>query len=272
MSDEVSRQYKTPEFLRARMRIHERYSTNTEPFQPWVFTHIHAPANARVLELGSGPGALWQENKTRVPVSWRVTVSDASAGMLAEARRNLAGIAAVSAFEQVDAQVIPFQDASFDVVIANHMLYHVPDLRAALREINRVLMPGGHVYAVTNGERHMQELMLVIEDVLTGLVPDGVFKPLAPLAFRLENGEALLREVFPSVTLKRVPNNFLRVPDAQVLVAYALSMPHVQRALNAVPDYDVARIKKALQEKMQSLVTPEPFVITKATGLFIASQ
>ena len=58
----------------------------------------------------------------------------------------------------MDAQDIPFEDDTFGCVVANHMLYHVPDLDKGLAEIRRVLKPGGKLYAATNGEAHMLEL------------------------------------------------------------------------------------------------------------------
>jgi len=69
--------------------------------------------------------------------------------MLDEAQQRLANVPSDFAFERIDVQAIPYNDASFDVVIANHMLYHVPDLPKALAEIRRVLRPGGllHVLA-----------------------------------------------------------------------------------------------------------------------------
>lgn len=61
-------------------------------------------------------------------------------------------------FAQADAQALPFRDASFDAVIANHMLYHVPDIPRALGEVRRVLKPSGFCYAATMGVANMREV------------------------------------------------------------------------------------------------------------------
>ena len=58
-----------------------------------------------------------------------------------------------------DAMDLPFEDASFDAVVAMWMLYHVPDLDVALAEVRRVLRPGGLFVAVTNGDAHMAGLL-----------------------------------------------------------------------------------------------------------------
>ena len=49
-------------------------------------------------------------------------------------------------FEKIDIQSIPFEDNSFDMIIANHMLFHVPDLNKALLEVKRVLKERGYFY------------------------------------------------------------------------------------------------------------------------------
>ena len=60
--------------------------------------------------------------------------------------------------EQAGADALPFPDASFDVLTARHMLYHVPSVPAALAEFRRVLKPGGRFLATTNVAAYMPEL------------------------------------------------------------------------------------------------------------------
>jgi ubiquinone/menaquinone biosynthesis C-methylase UbiE len=109
---------------------------------PWLFDQLALPAACRVLELGAGPGDLWRKNAGRIPPGGEVTLSDLSPGMVETARGALAAVPHPFAFAMVDAQAIPFPDATFDVVIASFMLYHVPDRSRALAEIRRVLTPG----------------------------------------------------------------------------------------------------------------------------------
>jgi ubiquinone/menaquinone biosynthesis C-methylase UbiE len=61
--------------------------------------------------------------------------------------------------QQASADALPFPDAAFDVVVAAWMLYHVPDLDATLREVRRVLRPGGTLCAATNGDEHLADLL-----------------------------------------------------------------------------------------------------------------
>ena len=83
-------QYKDSSNLDARVAIHQRFSTNSYGWMNWVFDHLLTlPADAKILELGSGTGLLWKENANRIPSAWDITLSDLSAGMLDSTWRNL---------------------------------------------------------------------------------------------------------------------------------------------------------------------------------------
>jgi ubiquinone/menaquinone biosynthesis C-methylase UbiE len=79
-----------------------------------------------VLEVGCGSGQLWLVNHHRLPAGWHVILSDLSTGMLATAHRQLSPYGHDLRFVVHDAQALPFAAHSFDAIIANHMLYHVP--------------------------------------------------------------------------------------------------------------------------------------------------
>jgi ubiquinone/menaquinone biosynthesis C-methylase UbiE len=213
------RQYHNASNLNDRIQIHVRFSTNRYGWLPWVFDQINLPERARVLELGCGPGHLWQQNLARVPAGWDITLSDFSPGMLDVARRNLAGSARRFAFEVVDALAIPFADASFDAVIANHMLYHVPDRPRALAEIRRVLRPGGRFYASTVGAAHLREL----HDLSARFDPALVWWGGATTdTFKLENGAEQVDRFFQHVSLRRY-DDALIVTEAEPIVAFVAS-------------------------------------------------
>ena len=84
---------------------------------------------------------------------------------------------------------MPFEDGTFDTVIAAWMLYHVPDLDAGLGEIARVLTKGGALIAVTNSVLHIAELRELLA------YPPGAFE----MSFNRENGEDHLRRHFSTV-------------------------------------------------------------------------
>ena len=70
----------------------------------------------------------------RIPPEWTIVLSDISPGMLDAAWRNLVVTGRAFKFEEIDARSIPYADESFDAVIANHILYHVPARPEVRRE------------------------------------------------------------------------------------------------------------------------------------------
>jgi len=254
-------QYRDASNLTARIRLHERFSTNPYNLQLWIFDHFDLPAQARILELGCGPGQLWLNNIHRIPPGWEITLSDFSPGMLEKVRRNLDGSTQQFELERIDAQSIPFPPESFDAVIANYMLYHVPDRPQALSEIRRVLRPGGRFYAATVGDGHMKEL-----DELVNTFDSAVSAPSDNLvgAFSLENGREQLEAWFGSVVLHRFEDGLV-VTEAEPLVEYVQSSTFRW----ALSDERVEAFRSFLEEE---LGRHGVIYITKETGLFSAAR
>lgn len=212
----LQEQYQDGSNLGARIRLHARFSTNRYGMFRWIFDRFELPAGARVLELGTGTGAMWKQVAARIPTGWRIVLSDFSAGMLREARQNLAPAGRPFSALQLDAQAIAFRDRSFDAVVANHMLYHVPDIPRALGEIRRVLTPGGACYAATFSRDNMKELNEITMRFF------GVAMSQAANHFGLENGYDLMRDCFPKVEMVRYPDSLV-VTESQPLVDYVKS-------------------------------------------------
>ena len=115
--------------------------------------------DADVLEVGCGNGLMWRENRQRILAGWRITLTDLSAGMVETVREALGDRAT---YAIADVQELPFADGSFDPVIANHMLFHVPDRPRAFAEIARVLRAGGQFRATAIGLEHLQRLRVLV--------------------------------------------------------------------------------------------------------------
>ena len=211
------KQYRDPGNLNARAALHRRFSTNDYPWQRWVFDRLDLPAEARVLELGCGPGDLWADNRDRLPAGWRLTLTDLSAGMVGQIRRRLGLAEHAFVYARVDAQALPFPCRGFNAVIANHVLYHAPCAMDVLHEAHRVLVPGGRLYAATNGLRHMRELTELVSRFLPRQETENVVA-----SFSLETGGAQLQEVFSSVRTMRQDNGLV-VIDPQAVVTYVRS-------------------------------------------------
>ena len=253
----VEDQYADSSNLNARQQLHRRFTTNDVNWFEWVLQQFDLPPDGRLLELGCGPGDLWSENADGIPSNWTITLSDLSPGMVQDARENLRDVSHDFEFESFDAQEIPFADETFDAVVANHMLYHVPDLDAAYREIRRVLKPGGRLYAATNSQDNMQELY----DFVNEFQPGGATRGAGADSFRLENGRDQLAEHFESVEL-RVLDNGLRVTEAEPLVGYACS---------GLVDDDLDQ-KEFAEYAERRFEEDGPLDVSKETGMFVARK
>ncbi len=211
-------QYQDSANLSARAALHQRFSTNPHGWLRWAFDQLLPHLRGRVLEVGGGPGWLWRENAERLPAGVRLCFSDLSTGMAHEARAALPS--ATFTVANLDAQDLPFPNSTFQAVVANHMLYHVPDLPRAVRGLARVLAPGGRLFAATNGRRHLAELTHLAREFEPGFAAD-----LAVLidSFSLETAPAALSAAFAHVELHRYPDA-LWVTEARPLAAYIGSM------------------------------------------------
>lgn len=211
-------QYRDSSNLGARIDLHDRFSTNPQGFHRWVLDQMQLGQHAAVLEIGCGRGELWHRNAARVPAGWRLVLADFSAGMLADARDRLAGDGLDGLrFALADAQALPFADERFDAVVANHMLYHVPDRGGALREIRRVLRPGGALFAATNGPTHLREL----GELVRRFIPEHR-QASSSSGFQLEPGREELQACFEDVALTRYEDR-LEVTDPEALVSWVMS-------------------------------------------------
>jgi SAM-dependent methyltransferase len=250
-------QYKNASNLNARIRLHSRYSTNSYGLLRWLFDHLDLPSNARILELGAGTALLWRQNADRIPPGWRTTLSDFSSGMLREARGNVVTLARPFTMVQADAQELPFTAASFEAVIANHMLYHVRDIPSALREIHRVLVRGGVCYAATLGRGHLAEFDAIVQRFLNGVAINR-----ARDRFGLENGCDLMRAEFGNVELMRYPDALL-VTEVEPLIDYVNS---TSAGANAS-----AESKRALGEFLAHEIAARGAIrVSKDAGLLIS--
>src|SRR5258706_1206073 len=251
-------QYKDSSNLDARVNIHARFSTNPYGWFNWVFDALaKLPADAKILELGSGPAYLWTNCSNRIPAGWDITLSDLSSGMVDAAWRNLVVTGRNFKLKEIDAQSIPFEDETFDAVIANHMLYHVPDKAKALAEIKRILKPGGHFFATTVGDNHLKE----ITNWFRRIHKSEVWDSFANL-FTLENGLDQLKPFFPNVTLARYEDN-LHVTELEPLIAYFRSGVRA----GELSDEEFAKLQVDLENELKE---KSRIFITKDSGLFEA--
>lgn len=254
----LGNQYQNAEKLNVRIQLHQRFSQNKYDWHRWIFDHLAFTPGAKVLELGCGPAHLWQRNLDRLPSDSSITLSDFSTGMLDEARQTLAKSSYPFTFQVIDAQAIPLPDQSLDMVIANHMLYHVPDRQKALAEIQRVLKPTGRFYAATNGHDNLKE----IRELFHQVAGNYLWGEQGQLTFHLEMGEEELRQHFASVEVIRNEDQLV-VTEAEPLIDYILS----GSAGKDLTDEQKATLAEIIERQ---IATQGAVRIQKVAGLFVA--
>jgi SAM-dependent methyltransferase len=188
----VAREYATEKGLLGRRAAYQ-WAEGPDPHE-LTFRAVAEAAPARVLEVGPGPGELSQ--RIRDELGADVVAVDISARMVELTRAR--GIEA----KVGDVQKLPFEDVSFDCAVAAWMLYHVPDVEQGIRELARVLRPGGRLVAVTNGADHWDGLRELVTDVR------------GELCFTAENAAELLTRSFADVE-RRDATGWIVFPDRQ---------------------------------------------------------
>lgn len=246
----IKNQYASGEKLDIRIALHQKYSLNQEPFGDWIMAHYRLKPGQRVLELGCGTGHMWREPDRWLPEAASLTLTDFSEGMLAETRRNVPRRDNIE-LRTMDIQHIEYERDSFDVVIANMMLYHVPDLQLALSEVSRVLKPEGRFFCATVGENGVARWLAET----LGHV-DGNQYP-----FSLQNGREKLLKHFGRVDV-HLREDGLQVTDVEDLTDYVLSMA----SFSGLRDWPREKLTGLLRAQQRDGVISIP----KEYGLFEA--
>lgn len=219
------------------MRLRRRaaaFTGATVDVRELIVAAVVDAAPRRVLEVGCGWGELaeWVARATDADV----VAVDFSPRMVDLARER--GVDARLA----DVQELPVDAGEFDCAVAAWMLYHVPDLDRGLRELARVLRPGGRLVVATNSAFHLHELR-----ELVGSGP-------SPSTFTRENGEELLRGHFAHVRREDFDGQleFATRHEVEEYVRASISMSAFVHNLPAVVD--------------------QPFAARRANSVFVAEK
>lgn len=260
MEKSMKNQYQNASNISARISLHSLYSQNKEGWFPWIFRQCDIHPSMKILEAGCGDGALWTENLNLLPEKISITLSDISEGMLRDARRAVGASDRRFSYRRFDCTKIPFEAASFDLVIANHVLFYCENLPSVCREIKRVLKPGGRFICSTYGKKHMQEVSSLVQsfDERIVLSADKLYEK-----FGRENGSEILSCFFSEVNWISYEDS-LFIPEAEPLISYILSC-HGNQNQYILEHYKEFR-------SFVSRKTKNGFSVTKDAGIFICAN
>lgn len=253
--NDVQEQYSSSENLNTRISIHKKYSTNKIGFNNWIFSHYDLTSDIKILELGCGTGDMWKENLHLLGSNVQLFLTDISEGMIDHAKKSL-DEAPNFTYGIADIEAIPYENGSFDRVIANMMLYHIPDLHKGLSEVKRVMTDKGKFYCATYGENG-------IVPYIAGLLKEYGVRDTTNKNFTLQNGYDILTKHFSSVQRLDYEDS-LAVTDIDDLLDYIYSLKN----MSSVTELAREDVKEVLKKNMVDGVLKVP----KEYGMFICGK
>jgi SAM-dependent methyltransferase len=261
--------YADDHHLNVRYQTHQCYTVDPVDFGRWTLERLAAQAAWRgdewVLDVGCARGELLRAMANHSQGRGRLVGCDLSPGMIAQALEQ--GPGPVVHLFLSDVQALPLPDETFDVVMARHMLYHVPDIAHAIAEAARVLRPGGRFLATTNSANTMPEYWAICARAAERY-PAMASRENLNERFSLENGDAYVQACFDRVAVHTLPGT-LRFPSAEPFVDYFASTRtlimnpgHTDAEWQAVVDFVGA--------EAESIVVSEGCLdVTKVTGAIL---
>jgi ubiquinone/menaquinone biosynthesis C-methylase UbiE len=238
----VERQYAHSDPLTIRLETHRLYEERPVDLDYESAELLQLAGNESIIDVGPGPGRF--EGYLRAAGHRGLLAGvDLSVTMVREAR---------AAMRQTDdrrsywiagsAERLPIADGCFDRVVARHMLYHVPDIPAALREFRRVLRPEGSLLVTTNAERSLPGIIDLLSDMLAAFDMPRVDSMQTP--FSMSNAETIVRDVFQQVETRAIENALI-FTEPQPIVRY------ISTLFPSLPDPDDVALASRLLEWLQ---------------------
>ena len=258
----VNQSYSSSDKLEVRIRTHQLYSEFKGDFFAWVLDHHHWTNDELVLDVGCGSGRYIPAISERARSYY---AGDLSYGMLSDLPLGTDRV-------NLDVQQLPYADRSADVILANHMIYHLPDREKGIREFRRVLKPGGTLLAATNSTENRKELVALRRAGFEAIGFEFTLgdSSVSEKRFSTESGGELLSTGFETVELRYLRDALL-FPDPQPILDYINSSRDWWEPLFPAgitwADYENA-LHTILDEHFKKEAI---FRVSKLTGVFVCS-
>jgi ubiquinone/menaquinone biosynthesis C-methylase UbiE len=271
----VLEQYGTKKHLQTRIDIHNLYSQAPFSFVEWAFNQISLSGSEKALDAGCGSGGwLFPLAEKLSQNGGSVVGLDLSEGMLSDIQAQASRYSNVELLVG-DVQNLQFKDDSFDLVMANFMLYHVPDIERAVRELRRVLKPGGTFIAATNSQLTMSvlwEIHMACQRK-AGIEEKIVHRSVPTMGFSLENGSTFLRPYFDWFESKSL-YDVLRFKESQPLMDYYASLLMKRGDTeHEVSDEHWRNVYGFVRDQVNEIIKLQGcFSLPKTAGFFVASK
>jgi len=258
-------QYSSSKKYEARIYLNKKFKTNPKSKYEWIYDHFPKNENLNILELGCGTGLFWLANRNNIVKSWSITLSDYSEGMLETTKNSLSRLNYNFQYEIVNAENIQYSDNSFDIILANNMLYHIQNRDTAINNIRRILKDEGVFIASTMGKNNLLELHNYLYTFLESKNSKFKFRE---YTFSLDNGMEQLTKHFGKVILEKYDNK-LEINEIDAIINYYLS-------LNGIYDNVIVLSEEYINEfklYLQNILEKDKIIkTTRDEGIFICRK
>jgi SAM-dependent methyltransferase len=263
----LDQQFGTDDYLRVRQATHDLYSVPRIDFPEWALNRLDWRGDELILDVGSGSGIYAERLKTLAPDAHYLGL-DQQIGMFA--RHTAQGSLTVGG-----AHELPFPDHTFDVVMANHMLYLVADVDEVLRELRRVMKPSGILMTATNSIQTMPEFgALYRRAVMLLSAPGSSYTPQpfsVAASYSLESAPAALHRHFYAVVRHDLPQALV-FETAEPALAYLESLRSL-REPRLPPDVRWDDVMMILREQIDRVIAHfGELLVNKVSGVLLATD
>jgi ubiquinone/menaquinone biosynthesis C-methylase UbiE len=262
--------YEDPTLLRDRQQSYA-VPLSGRSFVEWVLDLIDLRTVENVLDAGAGVGRFTIPIAQRLAgTPARVIASDLFSGMLETIVQAAAGHGLTVQAQRADIQALPFDADTFDLVLANHVLYHLPDIDQGVRELARVTRSSGTLVATTNAD----DIPVAVIDLhRAAQARIGIAaEPEESSTFSLRNGEAVLRKSYDDVQLHTFRDQQV-FPDAAALIS-AYRTTGRFRAASRRSDVEETNLLEAAEQVAAEWVQRQGGRLTSPTvmGAFVCTR
>lgn len=258
----LNKQYGNINNLEDRVALHRVCGSDQGKWYEWLFELLkkQTSENSSLLEVGGGTGNLWLKNYESIPKDWDITFTDRSSAMVKSLKEKLKENSRFHFQIMEGNEGIGIVDNTLDVVIANHVLYHMENVESFLSEVVRILKPTGVFFASCTGINHMQKMYDLVHEFDSRFSNYRVYR-----GFNLQNGKEKLDPYFDLVEVI-IPDSKLTISEEHIplLVNYAFSIQDIKELFG---DAGKIEFHKFLLSKLDK---DGVIVIPKEEGVFIA--
>lgn len=189
------KQYVDPSLYCQRMGT-MNYITRQDDLWKWLANRYDLSNTKNLLDIGCGDGRIWKFLSTKATKDKNITLLDYSVKMLTESQKLIESnaIQASFSYKQADMCALPFQDNSFDTILAHLVLYHATSLHEAICEIKRVVRLEGRVGIATLSIDACSEIYTLVHTIEPKIQPYTYSAP-----FSVEVAKNILPKYFSEV-------------------------------------------------------------------------